>query len=198
MCDINTAIYVPRRLQHKSQSANIMCRVDPCKHTVTINLHIVRTQLFDEAGVSPKSQNPFLQSHLFWLNIVLVDFRKINFNLYNEKFVESQKQSLTITYQVLFSNIPPEKLQLRWKNITCIACTNNLFFLFTTFSPRRFRNILLMAINVWNMVLMVGKEGRTQDPGNIPTSLLTENAEIDDGDALRGRNISQRNFQNTH
>ena len=45
---------------------------------------------------------------------------------------------------------------------------------------------------------MVGKEGRTQDPGNIPTSLLTENAEIDDGDAKRGWNISQRNFQNTH
>ena len=38
MCDINTAIYVPRRLQHKSQSANIMCRVDPCKHTVSIVL----------------------------------------------------------------------------------------------------------------------------------------------------------------
>lgn len=39
MCDINTAIYVPRRLQHKSQSANIMCRVDPpCKHTVTTDL----------------------------------------------------------------------------------------------------------------------------------------------------------------
>ena len=38
MCDINTAIYVPRRLQHKSQSANIMCRVDPCKHTGSIVL----------------------------------------------------------------------------------------------------------------------------------------------------------------